>query len=151
MTDATWAVQVSFKTPHGALINLRADRMDEMHIALESFHDLIPAILANESALTGGGNVAAQMPLAPPVQQPAQPAFQPQPQQGPPPEWAQPQQQPQQWQQPAQQVPQQAPMCPGHGMPAKWVKPGISKSSGRPYPGFWACAMPQGQQCKLDN
>lgn len=38
---------------------------------------------------------------------------------------------------------QQAPYCPNHNQPAKWVPGGVSKSTGRPYNGFWACSVSQ--------
>jgi hypothetical protein len=123
-------------------------------------------MLAVEQSLMGAGNVAAQMPLSGPQQQnaaqqytqpnqPTQPAAQPQYQQQQPQQYA-PQQQ--QYAQPAQQpaFPQQgpnnaappgpAPLC-LHNMPAKWVKPGVSQSSGRPYKGFWACAQGRDNDC----
>lgn len=39
-----------------------------------------------------------------------------------------------------------APNC-EHGIAAKFVPPGISKASGRPYKGFYACAMDRESQC----
>lgn len=30
----------------------------------------------------------------------------------------------------------------------KWVPGGVSKGSGKPYKGFWACPAPKGQQCR---
>lgn len=38
------------------------------------------------------------------------------------------------------------PSC-AHG-PMKWVPPGVSKTSGKPYSGFWGCQAPQGQRCQ---
>lgn len=38
-----------------------------------------------------------------------------------------------------------APTC-RHGA-KKWVPPGVSKASGNPYPGFWGCNGPRGDQC----
>lgn len=37
-------------------------------------------------------------------------------------------------------------MC-DHQMPMRFVPPGISKTTNKPYAGFWACSMPRGQQC----
>ncbi len=37
--------------------------------------------------------------------------------------------------------------CSNHG-PAKWVPPGVSKNSGKPYDGFWACVE---RGCKPAN
>src|ERR1043166_5292300 len=30
-------------------------------------------------------------------------------------------------------------ICPVHGLPFKWVAPGVSKKTGKPYQGFWSC------------
>jgi hypothetical protein len=41
-----------------------------------------------------------------------------------------------------------APMC-DHGQPMKLVPAGVSKKTGKPYPGFYACANPdRNSQCK---
>lgn len=32
-----------------------------------------------------------------------------------------------------------SPLCSVHKTPMTWKKPGISKTTNRPYPGFWAC------------
>lgn len=159
--------QWSIKSPAGGMLNIRTERADEMEMALESIASIIPAMLAVEQSLMGAGNVAAGMPLSGPQQQnaaqqytqpnqPTQPAAQPQYQQQAPQQYAP--QQPQQYAQPAQQpaFPQQgpnnaappgpAPLC-LHNLPAKWVKPGVSQSSGRPYKGFWACAQGRDNDC----
>lgn len=39
--------------------------------------------------------------------------------------------------------PVQAPFCPNHNSPAKWVPPGVSKRTNKPFQGFWACAVSQ--------
>lgn len=39
------------------------------------------------------------------------------------------------------------PLC-DHGQPMKYVQAGISKSTNKPYNGFWACPLPRGQQCQ---
>lgn len=62
------------------------------------------------------------------------------------------------WQQPAAQpqaadpwgapaVQETPPVC-DHGQPMRKVPAGISKKTGAPYRGFWACAGPIDQQCK---
>lgn len=146
-----WNWQVSYRTPAGAMINIRTERADEMELALQSFHAMAPQILAAEQALTAGGHVAAGLPLAPPAQQQA--AQQPYPQQAPQP---QPQQQQYPQQAPPQQAPQQQqyqqpPLC-SHNLPAKWIAPGVSRSSGKPYAGFWACSLPKEQagNCRVN-
>lgn len=46
--------------------------------------------------------------------------------------------------------PGEVPLCPGHNQPAKFVQGGISKTTGKPYSGFYACAAPdRDQQCKM--
>ena len=50
------------------------------------------------------------------------------------------------WGAPVQAAPQQSPMC-DHGQPMKLVPAGVSKSTGKPYRGFYACAAPREQQC----
>lgn len=43
---------------------------------------------------------------------------------------------------------EQAPVC-DHGQPMKKVPAGVSKKTGQPYKGFWACAAPsKDQACK---
>jgi hypothetical protein len=44
-------------------------------------------------------------------------------------------------------TPPNAPNC-EHGLPAKYVKGGVSKA-GRPYSAFWACAQPRESQCSF--
>ena len=34
-----------------------------------------------------------------------------------------------------------APLCPVHGTPMSFKPPGISKTSGKPYQGFWSCGQ----------
>jgi hypothetical protein len=145
MNDAAWTVQTSFKTPGGALINVRAERFDELAIGLESLATLVPAILSVEQLLVAGGNVAAQMPLAQPAQQnsaqyqPQQQAPQQQFGQAPAPQFAQ-------VPQASAMPPGQAPLC-LHNQPAKWVPPGISKKTGSPYKGFFACNAGRDSDC----
>lgn len=147
--NENWHFQWSIKSPAGGMLNIRADRADELEIALQSVASMIPAMLAVEQALTAGGHVAAGLPLAPPAQQQA--AQQPFPQQAPP-QQQQYQQAPPQQQAPAQQQQyQQPPLC-SHNLPAKWIAPGVSKSTGRPYAGFWACSLPKDQagNCRVN-
>ena len=154
MDNEQWRFQWSVKSPAGGMLNIRAERADELELALESALAMVPQMLIVEQAMSAAGTVAQQMPLAPQQPQQPPPGWSQQPQQAPqaPPQQHQQPQYPQQGpppQAPPQQQQQQAPLCPGHGVPAKWVKPGVSQSSGRPYPGFWACAMPREQQCKF--
>jgi hypothetical protein len=50
------------------------------------------------------------------------------------------------WGAPMAPAPATGPMC-EHGQPMKLVPAGVSKSTGRPYRGFYACAAPRDQQC----
>lgn len=45
---------------------------------------------------------------------------------------------------------QEVKRCPFHGTQLKWIGPGVSKQTGRPYNGFWSCSekMPSGEYCK---
>ncbi len=40
------------------------------------------------------------------------------------------------------------PLC-EHGQPAKKIPAGISKATGKPYSGFYACAQPRESQCNF--
>lgn len=157
--DANWLLQVSLKTQAGSLINARGLNRDELATSVTSILELVPLILQAEQAFTAGGTVAAVLPLAP--QQPAQPApnpsgpFAPPANAAPNQQWGQSVQQParqapQRWagpaQPPAQGAPGPVPNC-NHGVPAKWVAPGISKSSGKPYRGFHACSFGRDDDC----
>lgn len=45
-------------------------------------------------------------------------------------------------------APGNAPLC-DHGQPMKLIPAGVSKKTGKPYPGFYACANPdRNSQCK---
>lgn len=130
--EAPWLLQVSLKTPAGALINVRGMTSWDIDLGLDAIAGLAHKIAETESLF---GAHAALAPLRP----------QAVPQQGQPQSFAPQQQQPSFA---PQQGQQQAPMC-DHGMPAKFVQGGISKSTGRPYRAFWACAMPREQQCRF--
>ena len=46
---------------------------------------------------------------------------------------------------------EQAPICGIHHIEMTWKNPGVSKKTGKPYNGFWACAlkMPDGSFCQF--
>jgi hypothetical protein len=46
-----------------------------------------------------------------------------------------------------------APACPNHGQPAKWVPPGVAKATGKPYQGFWSCAVSErgDRSCRIST
>lgn len=124
-----WKVQVSYKTPTGDMINVRANTVDEMSILLEGVGDYATQI-ASTAKLVGVAYTA--IPLStpttttnttPPPLSPPTPAVE------------------------ASNT--AAPTC-KHG--ARIHRSGISKKTGQPY-AFWACPTPQGtpDQCKPAN
>jgi hypothetical protein len=122
------AVQINIKTPSGALLNIYATNVAEAQEIVEAVQEnLVAPVAALEQALHGATTVAQGLPLAPAAQQPSPPPARPLP--------ATPQP-------PAGNV-----LC-DHGLPAKIVPGGISKTTGQPYGAFYACPMDRGQQCK---
>ena len=124
MNNDDWKLQVSYKTPSGDMINVRANTADELSVLLEGIGDYSPQIAAVQKLLTGAYNVA---PLSTPSSTPSTPP-------------------------PVSSVPDQAkaasPTC-IHG--PRVFRSGISKKTGQPY-AFWSCPQPQGaDQCKPVN
>ena len=135
--DQTWKLQCSFKGPKGTLINVRGSDGDDLDFNLKVLRTMIGDILEIEAelspsqqmppALAAVGATWTQQPQQG-YQQPAPPSFVPQ--------QAQP-----------NQGPANLPNC-QHGIPAKYVPGGMSKT-GRPYRAFLACSMPREQQCSF--
>ncbi len=124
MNNDDWKLQVSYKTPSGDMINVRANTADELSVLLEGIGDYSPQIASVQKLLTGAYNVA---PLSTPSSTPATTPK-------------------------ASSVPDQAktasPTC-IHG--PRVFRSGISKKNGQPY-AFWSCPQPQGaDQCKPVN
>jgi hypothetical protein len=124
MNNDDWKLQVSYKTPSGDMINVRANTADELSVLLEGIGDYSPQIASVQKLLTGAYNVA---PLSTPSSTPATTPK-------------------------ASSVPDQAktasPTC-IHG--PRVFRSGISKKTGQPY-AFWSCPQPQGaDQCKPVN
>jgi hypothetical protein len=124
MNNDDWKLQVSYKTPSGDMINVRANTADELSVLLEGIGDYSPQIASVQKLLTGAYNVA---PLSTPSSTPATTPK-------------------------ASSVPDQAktasPTC-IHG--PRVFRSGISKKNGQPY-AFWSCSQPQGaDQCKPVN
>lgn len=124
MNNDEWKLQVSYKTPSGDMINIRANTADELSVLLEGIGDYSTQIVAVQKLLTGAYNVA---PLSTPS---STPSIKP----------------------PVSSVPDQAkaasPTC-IHG--PRIFRSGISKKTGQPY-AFWSCPQPQGaDQCKPVN
>jgi len=130
-----WKLQVSYKTPAGDMINVRAQTADELSVLLESMGDYSTQIAAVQRLVVGAHGVA---PLA----------TSPSTQGTPPPVSSAP---PQAQAPSAMGAPtpvQGGPTC-QHG-PRKY-KSGISSKTGNPY-AMWVCPMPQGaDQCKPVN
>ena len=124
-----WKLQVSYKTPSGDMINVRANTADELSVLLEGVGDYATQIAAVQKLVVGASNTA---PLSTPsstvgTRPPASLA----PTQGSAPSGT-----------------SAGPTC-QHG-PRKY-KSGISSKTGNPY-AMWVCPMPQGDdQCKPVN
>lgn len=134
-----WKLQVSYKTPAGDMINIRANTNDELSVLLEGIGDYSTQIASVQRLVVGAYGVA---PLATSVSTPniaqstsfaptqAQPPFATAPTAS----------------QPVSQS--TGPVC-VHG--ARKHKSGISSKTGNPY-SMWVCPMPQGaDQCKPVN
>ena len=125
-----WKLQVSYKTPAGDMINIRANTADELSVLLEGIGDYSVQVAAVQRLVVGAYNVA---PLGTPSSTPSTPqstSFAPS--------------------QPAvaSGTLSNSPTC-VHG--ARIFRSGVSKKTGQPY-AFWSCPQPQGaDQCKPVN
>ena len=127
-----WKLQVSYKTPAGDMINVRAQTADELSVLLEGVGDYATQISATQQ------KVVAQYNLAPLSTTSTTTGTTP-PKSSTPPQ--------------AQAPSSTAPSATGptciHG--ARKYKSGISSKTGNPY-AMWVCPMPQGaEQCKPVN
>ena len=131
MANEDWKLQVSYKTPSGDLINIRANTSEELSVLLEGVSDYSTQIAATGKLIQGAYTAAplgttgstagtAQMPTS-------------------------------------TTAPQSAPSATGglstptciHG--PRTHRSGVSKTTGKPY-AFWSCPLPQGpEQCKPAN
>lgn len=129
-----WKLQVSYKTPSGDMINIRANTADELSVLLEGIGDYSTQI-ASVQRLVVGAYGAAPLATSPSTTSTAQFTSSVPPQA----------------QAPSAITPttsQSGPVC-IHG-PRKH-KSGISSKTGNPY-SMWVCPMPQGaDQCKPVN
>jgi len=124
MNNDDWKLQVSYKTPNGDMINIRANTADELSVLLEGIGDYSPQVSAVAKLIAGA---YAAAPLSTPASTPSTPPA-------------------------PYSIPDQAktasPTC-IHG-PRIW-RSGVSKKTGQPY-AFWSCSQPQGaDQCKPVN
>lgn len=129
MANEDWKLQVSYKTPSGDMINIRANTADELSVLLEGIGDYSTQIAATQQKVVGAytlsplstsSSTTNTMPSNYSAPSPVSTASG-----------------------------TAAPVC-KHG-PRIW-REGISKASGKPY-AFWACPSPQGtpDQCKPVN
>ena len=127
-----WKLQVSYKIPGDAMINVRANTSDELSVLLEGIGDYATQIAAVQKLVTGASVAAPlSMPSSTPNIAPP-PSFVP----------------PQAAVAPATVAPTTGPTC-AHG--ARKYKSGISSKTGNPY-AMWVCPLPQGaDQCKPVN
>lgn len=124
-----WKLQVSYKTPGGDMINIRANTADELSVLLEGIGDYSTQIAAVGKLVVGASNAT---PLSTPS---TTPSIKP-PQSSVPPQASVP------------SATSAGPTC-QHG--ARKYKSGISSKTGNPY-AMWVCPMPQGaDQCKPVN
>lgn len=132
MSAEDWKLQVSYKTPSGDMINVRAQTADELSVLLEGVGDYATQIASVQQ------KVVAQYNLAPLSTTSSTTGTTPPPSSTPP-----------QAQAPSSTAPSATgPTC-IHG--ARKYKSGISSKTGNPY-AMWVCPMPQGaEQCKPVN
>lgn len=124
MSTEDWKLQVSYKTPSGDMVNIRANTADELSVLLEGIGDYSTQIAAVQKLITGAYTVA---PLSTPASTPVSPVA--------------PTSMP-------DQTAGQSPTC-IHG--ARKFLSGVSKKTGRPYK-MWVCPQPQGaEQCSIVN
>lgn len=129
MNNEDWKLQVSYKTPSGDMINIRANTADELSVLLEGIGDYSPQIASVQRLVVAAYNIAP-LPTTASTPSTTQSTF---------------------------SAPTQAstpsptssnPTC-VHG--ARIFRSGVSKKNGQPY-AFWACPQPQGaDQCKPVN
>lgn len=129
MNNEDWKLQVSYKTPTGDMINVRAKTSDELSVLLEGVGDYATQIASVQKLLVGAYNAA---PLSTPVSTPPATVYS----------------------SPAQETPltgqpmTATPTC-QHGQ--RTHKSGVSSKTGKPY-SMWVCPLPQGpDQCKPTN
>lgn len=128
MVNDDWKLQVSYKTPAGDLINIRANTAEELSVNLEAIGDYATQIAATQSKIAGAFTLTplstssftastTQEVYSPQVSAP-----------------------------PASVT--SGPTC-SHG--ARVHKSGVSSKTGKPY-SMWVCPLPQGpEQCKPVN
>jgi len=131
MATEEWKLQVSYKTPSGDLINIRAKTSEELSVMLEGIGDYSTQIAATGKLIQGAYTIAPlgttgstagtmQMPTSTTAPQSA----------------------------PSATAGLSTPTC-IHG--PRTHRSGVAKATGKPY-AFWSCPLPQGpEQCKPAN
>jgi len=131
MATEEWKLQVSYKTPSGDLINIRAKTAEELSVMLEGVSDYSTQIAATGKLIqcayttaplgtTGSTAGTMQMPTSTTAPQSA----------------------------PSATAGLSTPTC-IHG--PRTHRSGVAKATGKPY-AFWSCPLPQGpEQCKPAN
>ena len=131
MATEEWKLQVSYKTPSGDLINIRAKTAEELSVMLEGVSDYSTQIAATGKLIhgayttaplgtTGSTACTMQMPTSTTAPQST----------------------------PSATAGLSTPTC-IHG--PRTHRSGVAKATGKPY-AFWFCPLPQGpEQCKPAN
>lgn len=123
-----WKLQVSYKTPSGDMINVRANTADELSVLLEGIGDYSTQIASVQKLVVGAYTL---LPLSTPTTTPST-------------------------EQPQYSAPTPAGEASGTSAPtcqhgARKYKAGVSSKTGKPY-AMWVCPLPQGpEQCKPVN
>lgn len=130
MSEENWKVQVSYKTPAGDLINIRANTTDELSVLLEGVGDYATQIAATGKAIGLQYNLTPLSTSSSTESTTQSNSFA-------------------QTQAPtASGTPAQGPTC-IHG--ERRLMSGVSKKTGNPYR-MWVCTQPMGaDQCKPMN
>ena len=132
MSAEDWKLQVSYKTPSGDMINIRANTADELSVLLEGIGDYSTQIAATQQKVLVAYNVS-------PLSTSSSTTSTVPPKSSTPPQAQAPS---------GTATPSTGPTC-VHG--ARKYKSGISSKTGNPY-AMWVCPMPQGpEQCKPVN
>lgn len=135
-----WKLQVSYKTPSGDMINVRAQTADELSVLLEGVGDYSTQIAATQQKVVASYNLnplsTTSSTTSTTHSQSSAQGYPPTASVSAPPS-------------PVNASGQASPTC-VHG--ARIFRQGVSKTTGKPY-AFWACPTPQGtpDQCKPVN
>jgi hypothetical protein len=132
MATEDWRLQVSYKTPSGDLINVRANTSEELSVLLEGVSDYSTQIAATGRMIQGAYTTSPLGTAGSTADTVQSPTSKTSPQAGP-----------------SSTGGLSTPTC-IHG--PRVHRSGVSKKTGQPY-SFWACPTPQGtpDQCKPAN